>query len=60
MTENYLKHMGQSVQDISSGCLGKGQPSDVTGMVLFLLSDRAQWITGVDFIVDGGCMFGTL
>ena len=58
MTGNYLDHMGQSAQDISDGCFGKGKPQDVTGMVLFLLSDRAKWITAVDFIVDGGFMFG--
>lgn len=34
--------------------LGIGNPSDVSGMVLFLLSDRAKWITGTDVIVDGG------
>lgn len=34
--------------------LGIGQPSDVAGMVLFLLSSRAAWITGADFVVDGG------
>ena len=58
MTTNYLDHMGQSAQEISDGCLGKGTPQDVTGMVLFLLSNRAKWITGVDFIIDGGFMFG--
>ena len=58
MTENYLEHMGQSPQEVSVGCFGKGNPQDVTGMVLFLLSDRAQWITGADYIVDGGLMFG--
>jgi len=34
--------------------LGIGKPEDVSGMVLFLLSDRAKWITGTDVIVDGG------
>ena len=34
--------------------LGFGEPSDVTGMVLFLLSDRARWITGTNIAVDGG------
>ncbi len=58
MTGNYLNHMGQTAQDVTDGCFGKGTPQDVTGMVLFLLSDRAKWITGVDFIVDGGFMFG--
>ena len=34
--------------------LGIGNPKDVSGTVLFLLSDRAKWITGTDIIVDGG------
>lgn len=34
--------------------LGQGTPNDVSGSVLFLLSDRAKWITGTDIIVDGG------
>ena len=38
----------------NSSLLGYGNPDDVSGMVLFLLSDRAKWITGTDVIVDGG------
>lgn len=38
----------------SNSLLGTGNPEDVSGMVLFLLSDRAKWITGTDVIVDGG------
>lgn len=34
--------------------LGYGQPEDVSGVILFLLSDRAKWITGTDIVVDGG------
>ncbi len=32
----------------------QGQTSDLVGMCLFLLSDRASWITGHVFNVDGG------
>jgi 3-oxoacyl-[acyl-carrier protein] reductase len=31
-----------------------GQPDDLVGMCLFLLSDQARWITGQIFNVDGG------
>jgi 3-oxoacyl-[acyl-carrier protein] reductase len=31
-----------------------GEPEDVVGMCLFLLSDQAKWITGQIFNVDGG------
>ena len=34
--------------------LGIGKPEYITGTVLFLLSDRARWITGTDVVVDGG------
>ena len=34
--------------------LGIGKVSDVVGMILFLLSDRADWITGSNIVVDGG------
>lgn len=34
--------------------LGTGTPEDISGIVLFLLSSRAKWITGSDFVVDGG------
>lgn len=34
--------------------LGLAKPDDITGMVLFLLSDRAKWITGASIAVDGG------
>lgn len=33
-----------------------GVPEDVTGLVLFLASDHARWITASDFTVDGGIL----
>ncbi|WP_196599568.1 SDR family oxidoreductase [Pectinatus frisingensis] len=39
---------------ISHELLGIGKPTDVSGMILFLLSDRAKWITGTTIPVDGG------
>ena len=34
--------------------LGDGEKADVANMVEFLLSDKARWVTGQEFIVDGG------
>lgn len=34
--------------------LGLAKPQDISGMALFLLSDRAKWITGTSIAVDGG------
>jgi NAD(P)-dependent dehydrogenase (short-subunit alcohol dehydrogenase family) len=34
--------------------LGIGLPADVAAAVEFLMSDNARWITGQQFVVDGG------
>jgi NAD(P)-dependent dehydrogenase (short-subunit alcohol dehydrogenase family) len=31
-----------------------GQPDDIAHAVLFLVSDRASWLTGSNLVVDGG------
>jgi NAD(P)-dependent dehydrogenase (short-subunit alcohol dehydrogenase family) len=30
------------------------QPSEISGPILFLLSQDANWVNGTDLIVDGG------
>ena len=36
--------------------LGAGQVSDVANMVVFLLSDKAHWLSRQNYIVDCGCI----
>ncbi|MFP3914452.1 MAG: SDR family NAD(P)-dependent oxidoreductase, partial [Actinomycetota bacterium] len=36
-----------------------GEPEDIANAMLFLASDEAAWITGVDLMVDGGQTLGT-
>ena len=31
-----------------------GEPIDVANLVSFLASDKTKWITGQNFVVDGG------
>lgn len=33
---------------------GTGVPDDVAGVAVFLASDDAKWVTGVNLPVDGG------
>jgi NAD(P)-dependent dehydrogenase (short-subunit alcohol dehydrogenase family) len=36
-----------------------GTPADIAGLILYLASDAAAWLTGCDFVADGG-LFGSL
>lgn len=31
-----------------------GQPEDIAYCALYLTSDEAKWVTGSDFVLDGG------
>jgi NAD(P)-dependent dehydrogenase (short-subunit alcohol dehydrogenase family) len=49
-------------EDVVAGStpLGRiGEPTDIGGLVSFLVSDRASWITGETVVVDGGQMLMT-
>jgi NAD(P)-dependent dehydrogenase (short-subunit alcohol dehydrogenase family) len=50
---------GDAAQDLVKSMAIKrlGQPSDLVGAMLFLLSDESRWITGQIIAVDGGQTF---
>ena len=54
LSEGYFDTRGYSDKVVEKHLLGFGTVEDVSGLILYLLSDRARWITGSDFIIDGG------
>lgn len=54
MTENIYENKDVLARMEATYPLGLGAPEDVSEMVIFLLSEKAKWITGQQFMVDGG------
>ena len=36
-----------------------GRPADIAHCALYLASDEAEWVTGAQFVIDGGSTAGT-
>ena len=53
------KQAGDAAKELVKGMALKrmGQPADMVGACLFLLSDEASWVTGQIIAVDGGQTF---
>lgn len=56
MTQNLFAHLGEEPikQIIDMHPLGLGEVTDVAPAILFLLSENSKWITGQNFVIDGG------
>ena len=53
-TPMYQKNLENIGTDLSGYPFGIGKPSDIANMTAFLLSNDARWITGQNYILDGG------
>jgi NAD(P)-dependent dehydrogenase (short-subunit alcohol dehydrogenase family) len=56
MFQNISKNLSdeQLNQLMSSYPLGIGIPEDIAYLALYLLSDASRWVTGSNFVIDGG------
>lgn len=45
------ENIGANVEDYP---LGIGKPEDISNMVAYLSSDNARWVTGQNYVMDGG------
>ena len=55
--EERQKRLAQIAKDIPMHRLGS--PEDVAYAALFLASDEAKYITGIELIIDGGILAGS-
>lgn len=56
MTQKLFTHIGEDrIKQITEmHPLGLGEVTDVAPIILFLLSENSKWITGQNFVIDGG------
>jgi NAD(P)-dependent dehydrogenase (short-subunit alcohol dehydrogenase family) len=56
MTQNLFSQISaENVEEIKAmHPLGIGEVSDVVPSIEFLISTKSRWITGQNFIIDGG------
>jgi NAD(P)-dependent dehydrogenase (short-subunit alcohol dehydrogenase family) len=56
MTEKLFESIPPEARQkiIESHPLGLGSPDDVANLLCFLISDQARWITGSEYVIDGG------
>lgn len=56
MVKNLFNSIPEDAKEkiVTKHPLGIGKPEDVASLILFLLSDHARWITGSEYVIDGG------
>ena len=58
LSEGFFENRGLSERTKEKHLLGFGESTDISGIALFLLSDCSRWVTGQDFVIDGGYLVG--
>ncbi|MDQ0790802.1 SDR family oxidoreductase [Streptomyces sp. B3I8] len=51
---------GYDVSALGGGALGRGaEPEEISALVVYLVSDESSFVTGAEFVIDGGMTAGT-
>ncbi len=60
-TKTFIDSISSKTNEIEKKyLLGFGSPEDVSNLVLFLQSNASKWITGQNYILDGGFLRGLM
>ena len=54
MTSDMLEQPGVAEKFARDYPLGIGEPDDIVSATEYLVSDKARWVTGQQFVIDGG------
>ncbi len=56
MSGEFIRRMGEEQKTalLASYPLGLGEPEDAAAFIAYLISDKARWLTGQAFVLDGG------
>jgi len=53
MAQNMYETEGYKNAQVLGRC---GEPTDIANLIAFLVSDEASWITGSNYVIDGGIL----